>query len=303
MASIYDQTEPPDGYMWDGHGHLIPLLPGMTAPPNPYRPPPPIYQPPASDTPAPGSDGPGSWAPPPGYWWNPATGRNEPIPGTTPPGVIDDPNHPGGFTYPTPPAPPPPSGGPTTTGPRTTGPAPGSAPTPFAWPEFHAPGFDPQTAPEAPPPFTHPDFVAPTLDEAKNQPGYKFGFDQGVDAIKTAAGAKGILRGGGTLKALFDYGNAAAEQNYANVYRQNADTYNTNLGKDLGTYTTNWGVTKDVSNLGNAAKQGNYQDAFQNAGAEFNPKFQGAQLSFTDMYNRWLANLNAQLHIFDQGGV
>ncbi len=143
---------------------------------------------------------------------------------------------------------------------------------------------------------------APTLDEAQNQPGYQFGLQQGLGAYQNSAAARGTLRGGGTLKGLFDYANAAAEQNYSNVYSQNANTYNTNLAAKLGTYTTNWGVTKDVNSLGNAAIQQNYQDAFQNAGAEFNPKFQAAQLSFQDMWNRWNATNLLLQHIYDQGG-
>ncbi len=302
MASIYDQTQPPPGYIWDGHGHLIPN-------PNPYTPPPvPWAQPNGLAPPA----GQGSGEPT-GSPWTPPNGAI-PIGGqigvgpgnsTTPPGFTADYTHGyyipiAGYQTPGPTPTPTPTPGP---GGGGGGPAPGSAPTPFAWPEFHAPGFVPATSPTAPPPFTHPDFTAPTLDEAKNQPGYAFGLQQGLGAYENSAAARGILRGGGTLKGLFDYGNAAAEQNYANVYSQNANTYNTNLAKDAGTYATNWNVTKDVSSLGNAANQQNYGDAFQNAGAEFNPKFQAAQLSFQDMWNRWNATNLLLQHLVDQGGA
>lgn len=305
------QPLPPDGYTYDVYGQLVPL--------NPYAPwgtlggyspghltvdapaPPPQF-------PAPGSD--------------PNADPNRQLPPVPPPPQSTNPGYPEGVPYPpdyrfgvnpgpgggriggAPTITPTPTTPPPKTGPTTFGvPGNGNAPTPFNWPTFTAPPFVPATGPTAPPPFSHPDFVAPTLDEAKNQPGYQFGLQQGQGALQNSAAARGTLRGGGTLKDLFDYTNAAAEQNYGNVYAQNATTYNTNLAKDVGTYATNWGVTKDVSTLGNAANQQNYQDSFQNAGAEFNPKFQAAQLSFSDMYARWLANLNAQLHIFDQGGV
>ncbi len=305
MASIYDDTTAPPGYMWDGHGNLIPnpnpYTPPTTGPFAPNQPPafppatPPTYQGPDA---GPQGNTPGAWAPPSGA--QPITSGS-----TTPPGFTADYTH--GYYVPIPgyvaPAAPP------TTAPKSApggigGVGNGSAPTPFTWPQFSAPGFTPATSPQAPPPFDPgAPFTAPTLDEAQNQPGYQFGLQQGLGAIETSNAAKGLARGGGALKGLFDYGNAAAEQNYANVYSQDANTYNTNLAAKLGTYNTNWGVTKDVSTLANAAAEQNYGNAFQNAGAEFNPKFQAAQLSFQDMYSRWLATLNANLHIFDQGGA
>jgi hypothetical protein len=74
-----------------------------------------------------------------------------------------------------------------------------------------------------------PAFKAPTLDEAANQPGYQFGLQQGEQALQQSAAARGVLRTGGTLKGILDYGRNAATQNYANVLGQNLGVYNTNL--------------------------------------------------------------------------
>jgi hypothetical protein len=193
----------------------------------------------------------------------------------------------------------------------------GATTTASQFPQFTAPGFTPQTGLTAPNPYTftpfsYKDFSAPTLAEAQAQPGYAFGLQQGQDALQNSAAARGTLRGGGTLKDLFGYTNAAAEQNYGNVFNQNLSSYNTNrdnafgtwaanTGQGLNAFNTNWGVTKDVNSSGNAANQQNYLNAFQNAGAEFNPKFQASQLTFSDSYNRWLAQLNALTNIATAG--
>lgn len=193
----------------------------------------------------------------------------------------------------------------------------GNSPTPFNWPQFNPPPYTPGTPLGAPPPYTftpfsYKDFTAPTLAEAQNQPGYQFGLQQGQGALLNTAAQLGVARGGGTLKNLFDYTNAAAEQNYGNVYNQDLGTYTTNRdtafnswaadqAASLAAYNTNWGVQQQVNNSLNAVNQQNYTNAFQNAAAQFNPQFSAAQSTFSDMYNRWLAKLNALTTIAGQG--
>lgn len=196
----------------------------------------------------------------------------------------------------------------------------------FQWPTFTPPAFTPAAPFQAPAPYTPPvsyvptqfnygDFQAPTLADAQNQPGYQFGLQQGQDALQNSAAARGLLRGGGTLKDLFNYTNSAAEQNYGNVFNQDLTTYgtnrsnaygnwaqneqnraaaygvNANLGADA--YKINYGSAKDVYDTGTAANQSNYNNNFQNASAAFNPQFQGAQLSFADLYNRWKTQVDS----------
>lgn len=322
-----DITYLPPGYIWDGHGNAIPAPTGYVPPATgPFAPGasdgglPPADPPTTADSPSGPATGTPGWTPPDGAI--PITnGMPSPGPGYTPDWThgyfIPIP----GYVAPAAPAPSPtpaPGGGGGGTGGGGGG---GSASTGTAdFPTFTAPDFTPAQPLPAPPafdyaPWTPPsNFTAPTLAEAQAQPGYQFGLQQGQDALQNAAAARGTLRGGGTLKDLFNYTNAAAEQNYGNVFNQNLTTYGTNLAKDYNAYTTNlgaaqdayktnWGVTKDVYTLGNAANQQNYMNAFQNAAAQFNPQFQASTLSFEDTYNRWLANLNAQLHIYDQGAT
>ncbi len=311
IANPYGQAPP--GYTYDSSGNLIPIPSTSTGPPGAV-----------SGLPAPGSAGPGSYAAPPGYTYNAATGQYEPTigltfgsnetPGGAPgqltlgpgqtTGVIDGTSMGG---TPTIAAPPPTSGGGGGGGGGSfgggTGAGAGSSPTPFDWPTFTGPSFTPQQGLQAPPPFDPgAAFAAPSLADAQNQPGYQFGLQQGLGAIQNSAAANGTLRGGGALKSLFDYGNAAAEQNYSNVYAQDANTFNTNLGAKLSAYNTNWGTTKDVNTSINAANQANYQDAFQNAAGAFNPQFAAANTSYGELAQQWLARLNSLTNIAVAGG-
>lgn len=185
------------------------------------------------------------------------------------------------------------------------------------FPTFSPPSYTNATPLSAPNPYTftpfsYGNFSAPTLAEAQNAPGYQFGLQQGQDALQNSAAARGTLRGGGTLKDLFGYTNAAAEQNYGNVFNQDLTQYNTNRDNAFGTwaantgqgqtaYNTNWGTTKDVNASVNAGNQQNYTNAFQNAASVFNPQFQASQLTFQDSYNRWLAKLNSLTNIATAG--
>lgn len=60
-----------------------------------------------------------------------------------------------------------------------------------------------------------------------NDPSYKFRLNQGLDAIQSSAAAQGGLLSGATQKALSDYGQNFASQEYQNGYnRFNADQTN-----------------------------------------------------------------------------
>ncbi len=296
----YNYGTPPPGYTYDATGNLIPLA--QAAPtPSIY---PPGYIPPATGAFSPGDP---NYTPP-----NPS--ESAPIGSvpaqnnmTPPAGMHLDPNL--GMYVPNTPAPT--SGGGGGGGgvvgaPSSSGPGPGGAfgtLDNFNWPTFTPPTPTPQQGLQAPPPFDPgAPFAAPSLADAQNQPGYQFGLQQGLGAIQNSAAANGTLRGGGALKSLFDYGNAAAEQNYSNVYAQDANTFNTNLGAKLSAYNTNWGTTKDVNTSINAANQANYQDAFQNAAGAFNPQFAAANTSYGELAQQWLARLNSLTNIAVAGG-
>jgi len=115
-----------------------------------------------------------------------------------------------------------------------TGQALPDVPTVPGAPQFTPPGWSQAPA------FTYGDFVGPSLEEAMNSPGYQFRLGQGTDRLQNAASARGTLNDSGTLKALIDYGQDAASQEYSNVWKRDYDRYAMNRGNALDTYNTNY---------------------------------------------------------------
>lgn len=66
-----------------------------------------------------------------------------------------------------------------------------------------------------------------TGQDIYKDPSYQFRLNQGLDAVQQGAAAQGGLLSGATLKALNDYGQQSASQEYGNAYnRFNADQTN-----------------------------------------------------------------------------
>jgi hypothetical protein len=57
-----------------------------------------------------------------------------------------------------------------------------------------------------------------TAQQYQKSPGYQFQFDQGVDAINNRASSQGGVQSGNTLKALTQYGQGVANQDYQQAY-------------------------------------------------------------------------------------
>lgn len=70
-----------------------------------------------------------------------------------------------------------------------------------------------------------PSFQAPTGEEAMNEPGYAVTEQRGRDNLQSWAAAKGTLNDGETAKALIDYGQNSASQQYQNVWGRKYNTY------------------------------------------------------------------------------
>lgn len=135
-------------------------------------------------------------------------------------------------------------------------------------PMFDAPIF------EGPAPF-----VAPTIEEARNEPGFKFALETGMEAMENSAAAKGTLRTGGTLKDLIGFGNELGDRNYGNVFNRN-----------LSTYGTNYGVSRDVFDRLYTARKDEYL-----------PKKDEATINNKNTMDQWLAKLRASTDIFTEG--
>jgi hypothetical protein len=164
----------------------------------------------------------------------------------------------------------------------------------FNWPTFAPPAYE---SPGAFKPrhdtFTYQDFTAPTMQEAENEPGYQFSRDQGRKALETSAAARGILRSGGTLKDILEYGNKFAEQNYGNVFNRNQSVWGANRQNALDKFTTEYGIDRDVydryaADIGNK-NQYNYRSAWDSFSAlDSQRKFE-----LTDALERWKSQLGA----------
>lgn len=71
-------------------------------------------------------------------------------------------------------------------------------------------------------------FQSPTDVTEQNDPGYQFRLKQGQQAVENSAAARGGLFSGGTAKALNDYIQGSASNEYGNVYNRALQNYNTN---------------------------------------------------------------------------
>ena len=112
--------------------------------------------------------------------------------------------------------------------------------SPLQWPDWSPPQFS------APPAFSYQDFKAPTLDEAVNEPGYKFAADEGAKRIQNNAAARGNVVSGAAIKDLVKWANDYATQNYNGVYGRGLQTYTTNRNNAADNYMTNYNVSRDV---------------------------------------------------------
>jgi hypothetical protein len=161
------------------------------------------------------------------------------------------------------------------TPPRTGG---GGAPPPtggggggYQWQEGYSdwnpgdvPNFD---APrwQAPPEFSYGGkFNAPNAQELQMDPSFQFRLDQGRKALEQSAAGKGVLRTGGTLKDLVNYGQNFATNEYSNVYNRKFGEYKFDYDKEADIYARNYNLKRDVFDR-------NYKAAYD----EYSPKLKG----------------------------
>lgn len=121
-------------------------------------------------------------------------------------------------------------------------------------------------------------FQSPTNVTEQNDPGYQFRLAQGNQALQNSAAARGGLLSGGTAKALNDYAQGSASQEYGNVYNRALQNYNTN-------YNT---FTNDQTNLFNrlqALAGGGQTSANQLSSAGVNAANTNANIGLTSANN------------------
>jgi len=93
-------------------------------------------------------------------------------------------------------------------------------------------------------------FVAPTGVTEQNDPGYQFRLKTGLDALNNSAAARGGLLSGGTAKALTDFAQNDASNEYGNVYSRALSTYGTNYNTFTNDQTNQFNKLAAISGLG-----------------------------------------------------
>lgn len=146
------------------------------------------------------------------------------------------------------------------------------------FPEFQAPVYEAGPAYQAPGAFQ-----APTMEQAQSDPGYQFAVKQGLGALQSAQAARGLARTGGSLKALMDYGQQAAAQQYDKVYDRAAQNY-----------ARDYQIGRDAWRDNESQRQGAYDRNYRGASDAFNARFRGKELTFEDLYRRWALQTNIQ---------
>ena len=152
-------------------------------------------------------------------------------------------------------------------------------------------------------PFSYADFKVPGAEGMYADPGYQFRLDQGRKQLEASAAGRGLLRTGGTLKGLMDYGQNAASQEYGNVFNRALQTYGTNRSNAADIYGTNYNLYKDTYGQNyNLARQ-RWQDdasAAQQAAAASNAAASSAEAralrEYNERKNNFLGNQDTQFN-------
>lgn len=163
-------------------------------------------------------------------------------------------------------------------------------------------------------------FKSPT--SLTDDPGYKFRLDQGNKALENSAAARGGLFSGGTAKALDDYNQGSASQEYQNTYNRSLQNYNTNYNTftndqtntfnrlmalfNGGQVSANQLSASGITSANNAANIGltsaaNIGQQLNNAGAATASGYVGRANAINGAINGGTNNL-LQLLLAQQGG-
>jgi hypothetical protein len=149
----------------------------------------------------------------------------------------------------------------------------------------------------------------PSKVDVSNDPGYQFRLDQGLQALQRSQRATGVT-GGAQLKAINDYAQGSASQEYQNAYgralstsQQNANINQQNYGQNIGAYNANanthqlnyqnqqdWYKLNSANNQQNLQNQQNTIQANNaNSLGAYQTNFNVGQQQQANQYNRLAA--------------
>lgn len=124
--------------------------------------------------------------------------------------------------------------------------------------------------------FSYNDFTA--------DPSYKFQQEQGVNALDMSAASRGKLLSGAQDKAIQQYGQNLASQEYGNAYNRALQTYNTNAQTQLNLAGMGQSATNALSGVGsNYASQA--ANTYQNQAAGLSNAYTQAGQAQANMYS------------------
>lgn len=75
------------------------------------------------------------------------------------------------------------------------------------------------------PAFQYTPFNPALPGDTTTDPSYLFRLEEGRKALERSASARGVLKTGGTLKDILDYGQEAASQEYGNIFNRGLQTW------------------------------------------------------------------------------
>lgn len=129
-------------------------------------------------------------------------------------------------------------------------------------------------------------FQAPTAATEQNDPGFQFRLQQGQQALERSAAAKGGLLSGGTGKALQQYGQDYASNEYSNVYNRALGQYQQGYNEFQNNQTNRYNRLAGLAGLGQTsanqlgqsgqAASGNISNILLNSGQQIGNSLQNA---------------------------
>jgi hypothetical protein len=96
-------------------------------------------------------------------------------------------------------------------------------------------------------------FQAPTNVTETNDPGYQFRLSQGLDALQNSAAARGGLLSGGTAKAIDQYAQNDASNEYGNVYNRALGQYQQQYNQFETNQSNQYGRLMGLAGMGQQA--------------------------------------------------
>ena len=154
--------------------------------------------------------------------------------------------------------------------------------------------------------FQYAPWTPPSVEEALQDPSYQFRKQQGEQSLQNWAAARGTLNDSGTAKALTDYGQNAASQEYSNIWNRGLEGYRTNFNSALGTYAMNRGNSLEAFNTNEGNRAGAYDRNRALAVDTYNTNYRTQyedpyRAKYTEAIDTWIPQMEGWRQNVDQG--